>query len=493
MASSAVNYRYYWLRYALTYFTGIDRTVNEALINTNAARDAQNIDTEKGTLKTTNGFTKYSAFPVGGITKIESIIPFYDDYADYLLICGNGKIVNFEVATGNSVLIMSGMTKNVYDYLNFKVDNTRVLILGNGYDNTQIFDGSTMWDLKLKGKNSTPASDNKAPKGKFMELHYERVWIAGDVNAPDRLYFSTANSAGFDPNDWTIPLTEGDVNQHGGIIDCPTWDGGKIIGLKTIFDDLVIFKDHTIFKITGTDPSNYNKSQIFTSEGAIADKSIIAVNNKAYFLSKDGIHAYDGVNVATISSNLRDIFDNLNPSYITNAVATYYNNRYIIAVPEGSSIVNNLIIEYNIINKTWMVIRGTAAATFCLFNDVLLLAGGDNCLYQYDSGHDNNGADIVSYWETGMTDLGHPESKKSIQYLYVTGSGSGQVKLTISTETTSDTKPAKSALMTLTDEPSITKLKLKNKGRRFNIRIENVDGSNFEINSIKPTMDVDAD
>jgi hypothetical protein len=151
----------------------------------------------------------------------------------------------------------------------------RIVILSNGVDNTQIYDGTTIRDLMHDGYNSTPGAANKAPKGTSIMLHYDRIWIGGDSNNPDSLYFSTSNVNISDPEDWTYPVTPGEANMHGGIIDVLTWDGGKIISVQAIFDDIIVFKSRNIHKINGVSPGTYSQVQVFASNGAIADKSVV--------------------------------------------------------------------------------------------------------------------------------------------------------------------------------------------------------------------------
>lgn len=57
--------------------------------------------------------------------------------------------------------------------------------------------------------------------------------------------------------------------------------------------------------------------------------------------------------VAPLSDAIQDIIDTINWAYAGNAVATFWNNRYFLAVPTGSSTVNNTILVYNFLNQKW--------------------------------------------------------------------------------------------------------------------------------------------
>lgn len=465
------------------FLGGINRQVNEFLLKPNEAKNAQNCKIDDGSLSSCNGFIPYSTAAVN--SNIGTLIAFYKDGIGQLLIAAGGNIYKLD---GNSFTqIASGFTSNYFDYINFKVEND-MLIFGNGINNTMVYDGTSFRDLKHDGKSSADSETNKAPKLSMIELHYERVWGAGDAANPDRVYFSTSNVNGFDPDDWTSPTTEGEANQHGGFIECPTFDGGKIIGLKVIFNDVLIFKNKNIFKIFGTYPGNYEKVQVYSTKGAIADKSIVTANNIAFFMSTDGIYAYNGTSTDIISEKIKDVFNNLNKSCLDKAVGFFYKNKYILAVPEGNSTVNNLIIEYNTIDKNFMLYRGIEVSSFIELNDELLFTNSSGFIYVYGEGDNFNSQLINAFWETGYSDLGSPNAKKNLEYVYFTGSGSGDIKLSCITE-----KGTKEKIVTLKSTDSVYKVKLKNKGRLLALKFENVNGSKFNIKSVRAIMDLDED
>lgn len=471
-----------------SYLGGINEALDENLIKINEAKKAQNCDISRGNLKRIKGYLPYKNLSLS--SSIGTMMKFYKNGVGTLLLCSNGNI--YKAENGVLTLLKSGFTENRFDYLNFKTDKD-ILIFGNGKDNTQVYDGSTFRDLKHDGKNSAVNSSNKAPKCSMITLHYERVWAAGDSENPDRLYFSTANTNGFDPDDWTAPISEGEANQHGGFIDIPTFDGGKIVGLAVIFDDILVFKSNgdskgSLFKIYGTYPGNYEKIQLFSSNGAIADKSIVSANNRAYFLNKDGIYIYDGTNVTLISDKINNFISTLNKDYLKYSVAYFYDNKYILAVPEGTSAKNNAIIEFNTKTNAFMIIRGIGVNSFIEFEDKLLFTNDSGKVYVYGTGDSFNGALITSYWETWINDLGTPEGLKDIEYVYFTGSGNGQVKISVITE-----RNTKSSIVGLKEGTSIYRVKIKNKGRLLGFRIENVNGSYFNIENLKCIYDLDLD
>lgn len=479
------------------FLGGINEGVGENLLEATECSIAQNVDVDDGNLKNS---TLGVAFGVDSGAVINSIMAYYKNSKGQLLVGSDGKV---KTLTDNAYAsIKDGMTSNIYDYVNYNVDGEDVLILTNGTDAPLIYNGTTIRPMKnrrkayndegtIKGyydanevfKETLEAVETYAPKCKYVELHYERIWLCGDSENPSKLYYSTADVNGFDPEDFTSPTTEEEVNQHGGEIDIWTNDGGKIIGLKVIFDDIVIFKDKNVFKIFGNNPLNYTKIQIFSSNGAIADKSIVNTHIGAFFINKDAIYLYDGTNVKPISQKISKTFKNLNVDALNNAVAVFYNNKYILAVPEGSSTENNLIIEYDLDRKNFIFKRGITISSFCEFDNTLYYSSNDNFIYKYYGGCTGQ-----AIYETGNYDFGYINARKDAERFYFIGSGDGDIKVKCITD-----KKTTEKIVTLTPDEKMYKLKLKNKGRVIKYRIENINNSKFSIKSCKAIVDIDVD
>jgi hypothetical protein len=480
---------------------GINEFVEPHLIKQHESVKAQNCEISDGALKRSKGNTQFSTVQLTG--GIKSLMQFYPNGVGQLILASGGKL--YKLLNGVLTEIGTGYSSDSWDYVNFQIEDKDVLILSNGADNTKVYDGTSFRDLRnygvlhdeehnvigyLDGNGTVHQTEGTvttlAPKGKYIDLHYERIWMAGDSSNPNRVYFSAANDDGFFPDDWTYPVSEGEANQHGGFIEMPTWDGGNIIGLKVVFNDVLIFKTKTIFRIFGTYPGNYTKDQIFASEGAIADKSIASANNRCFFVAKEGIFVFDGTNVVKITDKICDTWETLNKNALDKSVGYYYKNKYIVAVPEGESTENNLIIEYDTVNDSFMLKRGRTINAFLDFDNKLLYTDSSGTIQEYNNGSTFNGQNILAYWETGTNDKGYPNATKSSQYLYFIGSGNGTVKFICTTE-----RGSKEILVTLTSVEKPYKVKLKNKGRIIGIRIENVNGCDFNI--VAPTLTLEMD
>lgn len=453
---------------------GINQSVDHAYVQPNQASDMRNFNVSKGALSTARGIKKYTE---ASLPNIDTIMAFYHDNTGDILAAAGDKI--YKLSGDAFTEIGTGFTNSSFDYVNNNVNSKDVIVLANGADNVKLWDGTTLRDLKRDGANSTESTENKAPKGKYIELHYERTWLADD----NTLYASKD----LDPDDFTTPTDKLNVNQHGAEIVAYSNDGSKVVGLHVIYDDVVIFKEKSLFRIYGNNPNNYTKVQVFSSNGAIADKSIVPTNKGAYFISRHGIWLYDGSNCTLVSQEIEEIFKNANEDALSKACACYYDDRYILAIPYGTSTENNLIVEYNLTTKVFIVRDGFTVKSFLQFNQKLLFSSG-SAIYEYETGMDYDGSAINAYWETAYNNLGVPNAIKELDECYVTAYGAGQMKVTAITE-----KKSKEKFITLSQTEKVYSFSLNNKGRLLKFRFENVNGSQVTVKDFTCIYDLDID
>ena len=478
-----------------SFQSGINEYSAEGLIKMYEAVKAYNCNVSEGSLRTFNSpETKYTMN-----SNINSLTAYYGaNTSTILTVLYNGLYK----PDGTKIY---DLTNDKIDFINFEYMGNRVMV-GVGADNEPfMYDGNACRKLKNRrpkydentgelvgyiddnGRehSSQDSITTYCPKGSFLELHYDRLWIAGNKENPDRVYFSTAGVNGADIEDFTIPVAdEVEANMHGGFIDVRTYDGSKIIGMKTIFNSVIIFKEKSAHKIYGSNPSNYQMIDLFSCNGAIADKSIVVGNNGAYFLNRDGIYYYDGTNTTIISHKIKNTIANMNLNYAKNAVGIFTNNKYYLAIPTGSSEGNNTLIEYDVSNGSFMVYDIGNVSNFLDYNYEVLYAEGNKVYKLFN----NVGTPKTLYWETPMMDLGAKNARKMSNYIYFRAKGNGKIRFTLKTE-----RKEKSLEIQLTDTETLYRKKLKNKGRMFKLIIENVNGSSFELIAPEIMLEVDAD
>ena len=145
-------------------------------------------------------------------------------------------------------------------------------------------------------------------------------------------------------------------------------------------NEFVIFMRNSIFYAAAgvganasgdaaTESDSYIKS-LASDIGCIAKGSIVQAGGGILFLSDNGVYFLnpagagngsantpEGMRLLTIaeplSAPISDVINRINFNAVGNAVATYFENRYYLAVPLDDSEANNVVLVYNFINKAW--------------------------------------------------------------------------------------------------------------------------------------------
>jgi hypothetical protein len=114
-----------------------------------------------------------------------------------------------------------------------------------------------------------------------------------------------------------------------------------------------------------------------------------------------------------ISYPLKDEFNLINWAYISKASAIFFDNKYIIALPSGSSTYNNSIWVYYPAYKAWVTITGWnigAFATLKINGEERLygIDANDGSVYRLFYGVGDNGSNIEFIEEGRGEDFGQP-------------------------------------------------------------------------------------
>lgn len=451
------------------FMGGLNQATDDTALAVNQSRNAQNVDVSDGTLKTINGYSKYVATAApAGITRL---MKFYKTNTttgattSYLLAATATDVYYW---TGSEwTALGTGYTSGDWDFLNYQIASTDVIIMGNGADVMKKWDGTTFASL-----GGTP------PVAKSIAIHSERLWATGVKANPNTVYYSDD----LNPENWTLGV------DAAGVIYLPTWDGGVCIGVSTIFSDLVIFKTNNIYRVLGTYPAVYEVKQVYSSTGAIAEKTIVSGGDKAFFLSKDGLYCYNGVSAyQLLNDKAKDIV--INPSYAQNAVSIIYKNKLYCAFPEGTSTTNNAVFVYDLLQNALMIWRGIAVTDFMEYNGELLFTNATGYVYKVDTAATTfDGTAISAFWETPWQDLDAYRATKTADELYFYASGHGVMRVDITFDGKTKTKN-----VTLSPTGKLHEIPLSLEGRRFKMKFSNVSGSDFELTAPELTYEAEAD
>jgi len=217
--------------------------------------------------------------------------------------------------------------------------------------------------LKLIARVSGGAGFIHAPAPRKATLHQDRLVVpyTNTVNSGANSY--TARSVNdevlisypFNPEKYDT--TYGTFVTAGGSAD-------RFITAFSFADDkLILFNRKSISAVTGINSFNFQGavvSSVTKELGLVAEDTIVQVGNQILFLSDNGIYGASFQDLYNLRGNelplsepIDATIETINKEHWKKSSAVYFDNRYYISVPTGSSTTNNALLIYNFLNKAW--------------------------------------------------------------------------------------------------------------------------------------------
>ena len=240
------------------------------------------------------------------------------------------------------------------------------------------------------------------PSGsRFNIYNHDRVWFAGDPESKSTIYYTEFTSGGqFDPDYVDIYNS----------MECATDDGQNITGLGVAAGNVLAFKDHSIFKLTGQDTASWNMRQVSREIGCCSHHTIVTIDNVCYWFGgpQQGVFSFDGTDFSLLSSKITDrIREVVNPE---NSFALFYKDRYYLFVEsrDATTPYNDTVYVLSLINGSWSVYKGLHARTGYIRDmgagQTQMITGtseDEGYVYQQDIGQlDDNSTAIDAYITT---------------------------------------------------------------------------------------------
>ena len=111
-------------------------------------------------------------------------------------------------------------------------------------------------------------------------------------------------------------------------------DGGKEISQMVPYQDyLIVLKENALYGFYGNSLDTWVRKRLYHGAGAISRRSAAQVKNNLYWVARDGIYQWDGVNVNKVSRHIQSNFD----SWVaTTSVGIEYNGEYWVSFPSST-------------------------------------------------------------------------------------------------------------------------------------------------------------
>lgn len=324
----------------------------------NESHLVQNLEiNSKGQAVTRKGQALYVADV--GSNPFLGIGSFYPDSTTNYVVVASGTAVARVLDSSHWAQISTSSLGSNHDTGFIQANN--LLFVFNGSANTAWWNG-TVW---VSG-GSWPTSPPTATTAAWLNNY---LFLAGNSTNRDWVYVSSnvlASGPSYFPADTIIKVNTG--------------DGQAIKRLEPYrTSEIIVYKERSIFDldISGVNSSctpqpicQWSTSYVSRDVGTPAPRSVVSLGNDQWFLSSQPYAVrslvrtqFDKILVDIKSRQIQDIFDGtgattLNTVHIDLAAAVLFDNKYILAIPTGSSAVNNFVVYYDFITNSWATISG---------------------------------------------------------------------------------------------------------------------------------------
>lgn len=408
--------------------SGMNRMLDSNILPIKYAYNTFNFDISDGALKDGLGICRLNnihlnkpsplgQYPGGDVKKVWQYFRYditsgvRDDKLIVYMSDGNLYYTDIFGTQNDFVLLQNSSFISKPNFLNYRLNGEDVLIVSSNTDEMLVWNGVDL-----------PYRVADAPRITSMTIHYERLF-ATSSGASNAVWFSKE----LDPINWDINL------ESAGFIETAD-ERGANINVLSFLDYVYVFREFGISRICAyADQTQFSVSHLFTSSGRISAKTISLCGDRIIFLTSSGLYAFDGLDTYKI---LDEISGSI--SDIDNACACFYNGKYYLACrynfDDGETVlcesnadcVLNAVIEYNIIDKSFNVLRGIDIADFAVIkiggNELLTAAvRGQNS--EFIGVFDRSGKYYLStlpkVWQSPYTDLGRGNYIKTLKALYL--------------------------------------------------------------------------
>jgi len=379
--------------------------VDSNLIPDGALTSANNVHFDrKGAITQRNGLTVIGLRQGGTCYGLYNAM-FSNSGSNRLMsIFIDGKIKIFQ--TGTWIPLLTDTVNQKTRFATFADCVIRV----NGTDDMKCWDGGSIWSTS---GGSINVDDMAGYKTKFVEIFKNRVYTAGDTNAPDRLYYSSIVDS-WGAITWSPTTYYIDINPN---------DGENITALKRFSVEMLIFKPNHIyrFRTSSLDPDPLIKV------GTKSQESVIEGKKGLYFHHETGFYRYNGTYPQEISRPISDFVDAIPSKNHGNIIAWRDSDHIYWSIGNVTvSGINytNVVLRYTESSQVWTTYSYPYQVTMaCDYDDgtTLFRLVGDATGYasKYGVGTTDYGNAISYDFETKWYNFGNVTERKVLKEVII--------------------------------------------------------------------------
>ena len=374
------------------------------------ALELQNFEPDiEGGYRRINGFSKYVSAVVPQTSSSSEKVLMVATFGD-LVVAARGEKIFSATAGGSSWTERdTGRTSaGTYAFERYNFDGNDKLIVVDGA-NAPTFFNSAM--------SATDVSNSDVSGSKFVTAFKSHMFYAGKSSTPQTLVFSQ-------------PFDEDAFGSGAGSIKVDD----VITGLKVFRDNLFIFCENRIFKLSGSSSSDFAISAVTRDIGCINGDTIQEFAGDLIFLGPDGLRTVAGtarigdVELGTISANVQSLFDdNLSEAGEFESLVIPDKTQYRIFFTKASQakgstqgvicVLKGQAFEFS---KT-KGIKPSATDTFVSAGNVIVLHGdyANGFIYRQEQGNTFDGTQINGKYRSPDLTFGDVGLRKHMQRVIV--------------------------------------------------------------------------
>ena len=301
-----------------------------------------------------------------------------------------------------------------YNFERFNFDGNDKLVVVDG-DNAPTFFNSAMsaTDITSAGSGEVGTAVTGA---KFVAAFRDHMFYAGMSSTPQEIVFSVP----FDEDNFATGSGAGSIK-----VD------NTITGLKVFRDNLFIFCESRIFKLSGTSSSNFAITPVTRNIGCIDrhGSTIQEFAGDLIFLGPDGLRTVAGtarigdVEIGTISKSIQSLIDdNIKNADLFNSIVIPDKTQYRLffnkaGLTEGNTIGVICVLKGQQFEFAKLKgIKPSSTDTIVESGDVIAIHGGfDGYVYRQEKGNDFDGTAINGKYRSPDLSFGDPGVRKHMQ------------------------------------------------------------------------------
>jgi len=358
-----------------------------------------------------NGYSKYVTAVVPQTASASEKVLMVATFGSVVLAARGTSIYSATPGGSSWTSRDSGRTGALkYNFERFNFDGTDKIIVVDGANAPTVFNSSLA---------ATDVSESSVSGSKFVVSFKNHMFYAGKSTTKQEVIFSQ-------------PFDEDAFSSGSGAGSFKVDD--EITGLKVFRDDLFIFCETRIFKLTGTSSSNFAVADVTRDIGCINGDTIQEFAGDLIFLGPDGLRTIAGtarigdVELGTISSNVQSIFnENISSASEFDSIVIPDKTQYRIFFTKSSVAENQTKGIICVLKGTkfeFAEIRGIRPAStdhFVSEGDVIVLHGAysGGYIYRQESGNTFDGTVIFGKYRSPDLTFNDPGIRKHMQKVVV--------------------------------------------------------------------------